>query len=58
MTPLERVLLEALEGIYPLAVKSVRTINDRERLDRADDAMSLAHRTAAGRYHHQVAKSD
>lgn len=49
MTPLERILLEALEGIYPLAIKyRAQAGGHNEAIDAADNAISLAHRTADG----------
>ena len=50
MTPLERILLEALERVMPLAQAYAYLEHHKQALDAADNAISLAHRTAAG--HH------
>lgn len=51
MTPLERILLEALEGVLPLAQAYAYTERQKRLIDAADDAISMAHRTAKGEYH-------
>lgn len=57
MTPLERALLEALEALHPVALKGVQSLSDREAIDKADNAISLAHRTAKGEYHASIKES-
>ena len=54
MTPLERILLEALEGVLPLAQAYAYSERQKRLIDAADDAISLAHRTAKGEYHPSI----
>jgi len=51
VTQLERILLEALEGVMPLAQAYACMERHKAAIDRADDAISLARRTARGEYH-------